>query len=439
MTELAHTALDTAVLPLITARELCDQPDPEGAPELVGPLVMHASRTIVGGQTGQGKTTFAYALIAAYVNETDFLGWSGAGGRALVVDLEQGERTIKKRLREAKLHDSDDVDMSLIPQGIALNSEASHRHALEQTIQEGGYGIVLLDPHYKAHDGDANDEGQVKVLMSELDRLRAQYGFALILPTHGRKPPPGGSGRPTIHDIAAGSGAITRGAEIVLAVEIGRPGLTHLYVFKHRDGDDELPLNADPWTLTFSRDDGYQRINTERGPKKAAAEEIAEWVRGNGGRARPTEIKKQFEIADGTLRDRRERLAELGISYTGKGQTAEYVASAQLILHPAVRTPQPTADSPTADSEPPEQAVSSPQSAESATRDAAGVGNEPEQGFPESPQSALPKGSSRPAAGQATTPASDEDNDPEETARLMSLYVTEPAPKEEEDDDDLPI
>jgi hypothetical protein len=345
-------------LVVVTARDLCTRGDPPGAQQLVGPIVLRGCRTVVGGQTGQGKTTFALGLVAAYVNKSDFLGWTGSGGRALVIDLEQGEMTIKKRLREAGLEDSDQVDLALVPDGVRLDSDAEQRAEFERVFAEGGYGLVLLDPYYKAHGGDANNEREVMALMLQLDRWRSAYEFALILPTHGRKPSPTNSGRPTIHDIAAGSGAIVRGAEVVVGVEIEKPGVTRLYAFKHRDGDDELPLHRDPWKLTFSRDAGYQRLDTSTGERKASSEEIADWIRDDqGGRAKPGKIRAHFQIAESTLRDRRERLQELGIHYHGNGKHAEYFDPT---VHPAIHPASRRGVVANAGSEPLVQAESTP-------------------------------------------------------------------------------
>jgi hypothetical protein len=86
-----------------TARELCALPDPPATDQLLGSLVVRHYRTIIGGRTGEGKTTAALAILDAVVNAKPSLEWCGVGGRGLVLDLEQGARTVKRRLREAGL------------------------------------------------------------------------------------------------------------------------------------------------------------------------------------------------------------------------------------------------------------------------------------------------------------------------------------------------
>lgn len=334
---------DRVLPPIVSAADLCATEDPPDLDMVLGPLLLRGSRTIVGADTGQGKTTMNYAMIAAVVNKTGFLRWRGQGGNALIIDLEQGERTAKRRLREAGMEHSDNVDIWLVPDGLALESNRTQRLIVERALQGSGYDVVLLDPHYKAHGGDPNDERDTKTLMAHLDRWRAEHGFALILPTHARKPPVQGRPKLTIHDIAAGSGAVVRGAEVVLGMEISQPGLTKLYFFKHRDGAEDLPGDGnggEHWTLSFSREKGYGIVDMGSGPRKAPPEAIAEYVRRRGGQAGPQDIAAEFEISVSTLRDRRDALAALGIEYHQNGPHTLYVAAEGLLVEtPAAPEP----------------------------------------------------------------------------------------------------
>ena len=46
---------------------LCALPDPPDSDELLGPLVARGSRLVLGGHTGEGKTTLALQLVRAIV------------------------------------------------------------------------------------------------------------------------------------------------------------------------------------------------------------------------------------------------------------------------------------------------------------------------------------------------------------------------------------
>src|SRR5262249_52997398 len=107
-----------------TARAVVALPEPEGDDLLLGPLVMRGARTIVVADTGHGKTTLCLQLGAAVLTGAEALGYTGAGrGPLLVVDLEQGIRSIKRSLRDACLADRDDVLYMLVPDGLALDGE----------------------------------------------------------------------------------------------------------------------------------------------------------------------------------------------------------------------------------------------------------------------------------------------------------------------------
>lgn len=257
----------------VSAKDLCAIPDNPLA-ELVGPIVQTAGRTIIVGQTGEGKTTLALQLVRAVLSGDQFLDWHGVGaGSALIVDLEQGARSVKRALRDARLHDRTDVDLALVPDGLALDRELDHVNELDEAIGAGGYTIVVLDPFYKAHQADdPNAERPIVDLMRILDALRAKHGFALILPAHPRKEPPGNSGfrKLTIADVA-GSSAITRGAEIVIGIERVTTGYARLRFLKDRDGD--LPI-GEAMNLLYNRETGYMRDPRDLEPERDYRTEI---------------------------------------------------------------------------------------------------------------------------------------------------------------------
>lgn len=234
------------------ASAFLELPEPEGN-ELLGPLVLRGGRTIVGGDSGHGKTTLTFAMISAIVHGTELLKWKGAGlGPALIIDLEQGVRSIKRGIRQAEL--TDDVYVLNLPDGLALDQNPGELLRLEETIVTLEPTVISLDPYYKAHRGDANEERAVTDLMRNLDRLRSEYGFSLLLPAHVRKEQQAtGARKLTLGDIA-GSGAISRGAEVVIGLERLSHGTARLRFLKDREGD--LPV-GDFLELNYSQEDGF--------------------------------------------------------------------------------------------------------------------------------------------------------------------------------------
>jgi hypothetical protein len=268
---LCDLVTDAFALTVRTAREYCALPEPDESALLLGPLVRRGERTIIVGDPGHGKTSLALQFLAGVVRGDDVFGFLGAGaGPALYIDLEQGVRSIKRCLRETQFMDSDDVLVVSVPDGLALDADAEHYAELCRVIGEHRPTVVLLDPFYKAHRADdPNAERPVIDLMRKLDALRTERGFALLMPAHPRKDVPGSKGhrKLTLHDVA-GSGAVTRGAEVVLAIERLEHGAARLRVLKDRDGDLQV---GDAWPLLFDREHGFIRA-ADKPPRDLEAE-----------------------------------------------------------------------------------------------------------------------------------------------------------------------
>lgn len=257
--------------------------------ELVGPLFQRGMRTVIGAGTGEGKTTLTMQVVRALTEGVPLLDerWRPAAtGRALLVDLEQGEETVKHRLREAGLAESEKVDILWEPSGIALDKREEDRALLRDTLAEGGYDMVVLDPLYQLHLGSGNDEEMAAAVMRVVDGWAREFNVSLVIPMHMRKPHPDAGHNITIHDIA-GVGTWLRNAEFVMGLQIMYAGASRLHFFKDRVG--RGPEIRSFWWMDFDRENGYrrnfkeQKDRTKREMKKllsrdegATREELAE-------------------------------------------------------------------------------------------------------------------------------------------------------------------
>jgi hypothetical protein len=301
----------TDALEVLSARSFSALPEPDRSGQLLGPLVVRGFRTIVVAETGHGKTTLTLQMLAGIVTGAHVLGHAGAGvGPVLVVDLEQGRRSIKRGLREAALEDREDVLVASAPDGLALDADLGHRQALEQLVEERRPAAVALDPYYKAHRADdPNAERPVVELMRYLDGLRARYGFALLLPAHPRKDAPGRNAPRKLRlDDVAGSGAVVRGAEVILGLERLGHGAARLRILKDREGD--LPV-GEAWSLLFERGSGFRLDPREAVAEDAIEEQIVSDVARGALRTVP-EWATELHLRESRTRKILDRLAEAG-------------------------------------------------------------------------------------------------------------------------------
>jgi hypothetical protein len=281
------------VLEVLNARQVCELPDPPESEQLLGPLLVRGQRLILGGHTGEGKTTAALWLVRAVSTAAAFLDWQGAGGRALVLDAEQGLATVKRRLLEVGLNQCDEVDYVRVPDGLELDSDERHMAEVERVLEVGRYAVVVADPLYKLHSGDSNAEREAVDLMKRFDHWREAFRFALVLPVHCRKPLPGT--KFSIHDLF-GSSAYVRGAEVVLGLQRVGDGYSRLHFLKDRDGD--LPI-GDRWGLLFDRQDGYRRDPKDAGPP--TRERVAE-LRAEDPTLTQMQVAEMLELSERTVR-----------------------------------------------------------------------------------------------------------------------------------------
>ena len=106
--------LEPFELSVQTARTICALPDPPGSDELLGPAVVRGQRIVLGGHTGEGKTTLALQIVRTVIG-------GGAVARLArceavrvrsCIDAEQGfeddqaatARSWARRLRPGRLH-----------------------------------------------------------------------------------------------------------------------------------------------------------------------------------------------------------------------------------------------------------------------------------------------------------------------------------------------
>lgn len=289
----------------LSAREVCELPLPDAAPVL-GPIYA-GCRVIVAGASGDGKTTMSMGMTSAISSGGKFLDWEGCGGTVMIVDLEQGLRSVQRSLKDAGLHESDNVRYFRIPDGLSLETNETQSAWLLGKIVEWKPVMVLIDPLYKAHQGDSNDERAMVDMMRRLDKWRDDLGFVLMIPMHLRKLDPRATD-PRMDDVF-GSGGLTRGAEIVIGIKKTAPGRSTMYFWKDRDGD--MHEFGDKWKLIFTHADGYERDPQDREPEPSELVRRA-MLQSGAGRMNLVEITAATGKGKETIRDAVAKLKAAG-------------------------------------------------------------------------------------------------------------------------------
>lgn len=241
--------------------------DNPGYVELLGPLVMRGLRTLVGAATGEGKTTLVMWMMRAIIEGEGFLDWAGVGpddeGKkptVLIVDAEQTIPDIQRLAKEIGMEDSEQIQYLSVPDGLNLGESTADALQVERIIEQMRPDVLVVDPLYKVASIDSNNEQEAVALMRLFDRWRTEYDFAFVMPVHTRKGDKKNPGnQPTLDDIF-GSGAFSRGAEVILGLRMGEPGWSRLYVWKHRPGGLQKGTHID---MAFDRERGYSRTFRE--------------------------------------------------------------------------------------------------------------------------------------------------------------------------------
>jgi hypothetical protein len=269
-----------------SAPELAALELPQSA-EAVTPHTRRAMITLLGGITGHGKSTWsAHEIRQAAEN----------GARVLVIDLEQHLASVQRLIREAGLERSSAVDYAPIPEGLALNQRDDHLAAFE-TVLAGtpAYDLLVLDPFYKLHLADSNDELQARLLVALLRRWIAEHGFAILTATHCRKLP---AGRTVITlDDFFGSSVFTRDPELIVGLQRHKD-LSKLHIFKSREPDFQ---QGQVFELLFDRARGFYPKPTVD-PEERAAEISAigdaarDWITEHPGES-TNQVKKAIAEA----------------------------------------------------------------------------------------------------------------------------------------------
>jgi len=151
------------------------------------PYIPYGKITIVQGDPGEGKTTFALHL-AALLSKGENLPCADEAGQPIKIiyqTAEDGlEDTIKPRLIEA---DADCKMIKVIDESKEALTMSDKR--LEQAIAETGAKLIILDPiqAYLGADVDMHRANEIRPVLKGLASIAERYQCAIILIGHMNK------------------------------------------------------------------------------------------------------------------------------------------------------------------------------------------------------------------------------------------------------------
>lgn len=189
---LTETSMDAAVETLYTLDEFLDRdlPDVEWA---IPDLLAAGERLVLTGVEGYGKSVLQRQIgvcLASGIHPFSLR--TVPPRRVLFVDCENPERIMMSKLgdlrnvvRRRGKSPQDRFFLKRYPQGLNL-AEPKERLDLHHLLTMTRPDLLLIGPAYKLYVGGSNarEEDLARLVTSQLDGLREEFGFALILEHH---------------------------------------------------------------------------------------------------------------------------------------------------------------------------------------------------------------------------------------------------------------
>lgn len=233
---------------------------PPGYDWLVPGLLERQDRLILTGGEGDGKSTLLRQIAMQLTsgihpfNGTAFIQPS----RVLLFDLENTKRQVHRKLNELmplidERYSEDRLVIVNQPEG--LDFTQGDGQLLEAEVSAARPDVLIIGPLYKMVAGDPNEEGPARIVASWLDKMRVQYGCAVMTEAH---TPHGKEIRPY------GASLWKRWPEFGL--HLSKDGLLQHWRGARDERDFPAALQRGgswPWTpLTRDRDITWARIQT---------------------------------------------------------------------------------------------------------------------------------------------------------------------------------
>ena len=205
------------------------------------PVIPRATIAEIVAYGASGKTWLSVDLACAVAAGRPWLGrWACPVGRVAILDWENGDRELRRRLMAVSPDALEGVDACTLPT-IAMTDAAFGAAILGVAT---GRDLVIVDTFRAATGGaDENDSG-IRVPLDVLRRVADATGCAFAVLLHARKNGPAGGGQSDPREAGRGSSALFDAADVVLHVS-AEDGLLTLRQTKSRLGRAVEPVTVE--------------------------------------------------------------------------------------------------------------------------------------------------------------------------------------------------
>jgi hypothetical protein len=196
---------------------------------LVDKVIPTCSVVMFYGDPGAGKTYAAISMGAHVAGGLEWLGYAVKKGTVLIIDEENGERRLKKRLGAALRGEGLGPDTPIFCISLANFKMDDYADCviLQGEIERTGAQLVIIDALADVMDGDENSKEDTQPVFSHLKKIAEVTGATIVVIHHSNK---AGGYR--------GSSAIKGAVDLLIQIA----NVSNVITFtaeKTRDGEDQ--------------------------------------------------------------------------------------------------------------------------------------------------------------------------------------------------------
>lgn len=238
----------------------------EPSAHVVETLVPEASLCIGAGDSGLGKSAWAYQMGMCVASGKPFLSHPVKQGRALYIDLENGREGILGVTRSLAKH----LGITDVPEDFLLLTERDDLYALKAIVAEYRPVLVVIDS-LRSFRPDAEEKPTYAArLLNELRDIAKKFAAAFLLIHHIKKPSE--NGVPALEDVpvmtwllqACGARALVNQSDVRIGFD-STPGMQRELTDLNRSGTSTSAFEEIGLVVK-----GFARLLGEFGPQYLA-------------------------------------------------------------------------------------------------------------------------------------------------------------------------